>query len=322
MVSGQPGQGSGAASRFAPRAMVAREMTPDGIGWRGAHALGWSTILPCPRVSVGACAGASPHRPDRSRRGAGRRIRTTRGLVRWPRWRRRVWTMRAGAAYSRPHDKPRGGPAARFDHDARRNRRPSNQESSMRRYLDIDLNNRTITSRELHGEEIVRAGRYLIAKTLLELGAATVDPLSPARIRSSSPPVPSRASSFSNANRTSVGCKSPLTGGIKEANGGGSFSYGLGQLKIAGFTLHWRLAELGGHPLQEGRHHRLRRRRAVPGQGQLRGPGPCCTRSTARRSPSRSAAPWASTRACSPASPSATRTAGPRGSPRAAAWAR
>src|SRR5262249_22589149 len=45
-------------------------------------------------------------------------------------------------------------------------------------------------------------------------------------------------SSFSNANRTSVGCKSPLTGGVKEANGGGSFSYGLGQLKIAGFTLH------------------------------------------------------------------------------------
>ena len=107
----------------------------------------------------------------------------------------------------------------------------------MRRYLDIELNNRTVTGRELHGEEIVRAGRYLIAKTLLELGAATVDPLSPANplIFSAGP---FAGSSFSNANRTSVGCKSPLTGGIKEANGGGSFSYGLGQLKIAGFTLH------------------------------------------------------------------------------------
>ncbi|MCB0025896.1 MAG: aldehyde ferredoxin oxidoreductase, partial [Caldilinea sp.] len=29
----------------------------------------------------------------------------------------------------------------------------------------------------------------------------------------------------------------PLTGGIKEANGGGTFSYGLGQLEVAGFTL-------------------------------------------------------------------------------------
>jgi aldehyde:ferredoxin oxidoreductase len=107
----------------------------------------------------------------------------------------------------------------------------------MRRYLDIDLERRTISGRELHGEEIVRAGRYLIAKTLLELGAATVDPLSPANplIFSAGP---FAGSSFSNANRTSVGCKSPLTGGIKEANGGGSFSYGLGQLKIAGFTLH------------------------------------------------------------------------------------
>src|SRR5262247_3703603 len=107
----------------------------------------------------------------------------------------------------------------------------------MRHYYDIDLNGRTITSGEMHGEQIVRAGRYFIAKTLLELGAATVDPLSPANplIFSAGP---FAGSSFSNANRTSVGCKSPLTGGIKEANGGGSFSYGLGQQKIAGFTLH------------------------------------------------------------------------------------
>jgi aldehyde:ferredoxin oxidoreductase len=107
----------------------------------------------------------------------------------------------------------------------------------MRTYYDINLDDRTIGKRELHGEEIVRAGRYFIAKTLLEAGAATVDPLSPENplIFSAGP---FAGTSFSNANRTSVGCKSPLTGGIKEANGGGSFSYGLGQLKIAGFTLH------------------------------------------------------------------------------------
>jgi aldehyde:ferredoxin oxidoreductase len=111
------------------------------------------------------------------------------------------------------------------------------QEHSMRIYYDIHLGDRKIDKRELHGEQIVKAGRYWIAKTLLELGAATVDPLSPANplIFSAGP---FAGSSFSNANRTSVGCKSPLTGGIKEANGGGSFSYGLGQLKVAGFTLH------------------------------------------------------------------------------------
>src|SRR5262245_55338220 len=106
----------------------------------------------------------------------------------------------------------------------------------MRHYYDIDLGSLTITKRELEGEAVVKAGRYFIAKTLLELGAATVDPLSPANplIFSAGP---FAGSSFSNANRTSVGCKSPLTGGIKEANGGGTFSYGLGQQKIAGFTL-------------------------------------------------------------------------------------
>jgi aldehyde:ferredoxin oxidoreductase len=107
----------------------------------------------------------------------------------------------------------------------------------MRKYYDIQLSDRTITARELTGEAIVKAGRNLIARTLLELGAPTVDPLSPQNplIFSAGP---FAGTSFSNANRTSVGCKSPLTGGIKEANGGGSFSYGLGHLKIAGFTLH------------------------------------------------------------------------------------
>jgi aldehyde:ferredoxin oxidoreductase len=106
----------------------------------------------------------------------------------------------------------------------------------MRTYYDINLSSHTITPHELHGEAIVKAGRYLIAKTLVEMGAATVEPLSPANplIFSAGP---FAGSAFSNANRTSVGCKSPLTGGIKEANGGGTFSYGLGQLGISGFTL-------------------------------------------------------------------------------------
>src|SRR5437773_705776 len=107
----------------------------------------------------------------------------------------------------------------------------------MRTYYEVGLNDRTITKRELTGEAIVKAGRYLIAKTLLELDVATVDPLSPRNplIFSAGP---FAGTSWSNANRTSVGCKSPLTGGVKEANGGATFSYGLGQLRIAGLTLH------------------------------------------------------------------------------------
>ncbi|MED5392636.1 MAG: aldehyde ferredoxin oxidoreductase N-terminal domain-containing protein, partial [Pseudomonadota bacterium] len=97
----------------------------------------------------------------------------------------------------------------------------------MREYLHIDLNNRTVDRNELHGEAIARSGRYLIAKTLVDCGAANVDPLSPENplIFSAGP---FAGTNFSNANRLSIGCKSPLTGGIKEANAGGTFGFALG----------------------------------------------------------------------------------------------
>ncbi len=107
----------------------------------------------------------------------------------------------------------------------------------MRKYLHIDLGDRAVESEELQGESNIRAGRYHIAKTLLERGAATVDALS-----ADNPLIfsagPFAGSNFSNANRLSVGCKSPLTGGIKESNSGGTFAFALGQSHIAGLTLH------------------------------------------------------------------------------------
>ena len=107
----------------------------------------------------------------------------------------------------------------------------------MRRYLDIDLTSKTVRSRDLEREAVASAGRHFIAKTLVECGAATVDPLS-----GENPLIfsvgPFAGTNFSNANRTSVGCKSPLTGGVKEANGGGTFGVALGQLEICGLTLH------------------------------------------------------------------------------------
>lgn len=107
----------------------------------------------------------------------------------------------------------------------------------MRTYLHINLNDRSVEKEERSGEDLVKIGRYYIAKTLLDMGAAKVDPMSPGNplIFSAGPLA---GTSFSNANRTSVGCKSPLTGGIKEANGGGTFSYALGQLNLTGLTLY------------------------------------------------------------------------------------
>ena len=106
----------------------------------------------------------------------------------------------------------------------------------MRKYLNIDLEEQTVTSDEIDGEDVIVVGRHLIAKTLLERGVAQIDALSPDNplIFSAGP---FAGSSFSNANRLSVGCKSPLTGGIKEANSGGTFAFAMGQLEISGITL-------------------------------------------------------------------------------------
>jgi aldehyde:ferredoxin oxidoreductase len=107
----------------------------------------------------------------------------------------------------------------------------------MRKYLHLNLNDQSVDTQQLEGEAIVRGGRYLITKTLLARGTATVDPLS-----ADNPLIfsagPFAGTNFSNANRTSVGCKSPLTGGIKESNAGGTFSLALGQLHLAGLTLY------------------------------------------------------------------------------------
>jgi len=117
-------------------------------------------------------------------------------------------------------------------------------EERMRKQLDIQLSSKTISVRELDGMEIAHAGRYLIAKKLLEEGVASVDPMS-----ADNPLIfsagPFAGTNFSNANRLSVGCKSPLTGGIKEANSGGTFAFAMGQLEIVGITFYGALEEWG-----------------------------------------------------------------------------
>ena len=114
--------------------------------------------------------------------------------------------------------------------------------TNMRKHIEIDLSDRSIKTRELHQEDAVKVGRYLIAKTLLAKNAAQVDGLSPDNPLLFSAG-PFAGTTYSNANRTSVGCKSPLTGGIKEANGGGNFAYAMGQLGIAAIDLYGAGAE-------------------------------------------------------------------------------
>lgn len=106
----------------------------------------------------------------------------------------------------------------------------------MRHHLDIQLAEQKVSSREVVGKDLVNCGRHLIADQLLAEGVATVDPLGPENplIFSAGPLA---GTNFSNANRLSVGCKSPLTGGVKEANSGGTFAFNMGQLELSGLCL-------------------------------------------------------------------------------------
>ena len=124
----------------------------------------------------------------------------------------------------------------------------------MRKYITIDLGSKTTASRELSGREIAESGRYLIARMLLDQNIATIDPMSPENplIFSAGP---FAGTNFSNANRLSVGCKSPLTGGIKEANSGGTFGFAMGQLLISGITLQG-ARTLKGNPRNQQLAHR------------------------------------------------------------------
>lgn len=105
-----------------------------------------------------------------------------------------------------------------------------------RRWWTVDLNRRSLAQRPLEPEELLHGGRWRTVRQLLDLGAAGADPLG-----AENPIVlaagPFAGSSYSNANRLSVGSKSPLTGGVKEANSGGTLAFALGQIGVAGLTL-------------------------------------------------------------------------------------
>ncbi len=111
------------------------------------------------------------------------------------------------------------------------------EDSPLRTHFEIHLGEQRLERRAISGDELIGRGRHLIAKTLLDGGVATVDALS-----ADNPLIfsagPLAGTNFSNANRISVGCRSPLTGGIKEANAGGTMAFNLGQLSLSGFTLH------------------------------------------------------------------------------------
>ena len=48
---------------------------------------------------------------------------------------------------------------------------------NMRKFIEIDLHHQQISERQLAGRELAEAGRYLIARMLVERDIAPIDPL-------------------------------------------------------------------------------------------------------------------------------------------------
>lgn len=102
----------------------------------------------------------------------------------------------------------------------------------MRKVLRVDVAAGTAVFEDLPAGLENSGGRALTSTTIAREVDATCDPLGPANKIVFAPGVLA-GTTAPNSSRLSVGCKSPLTGGIKEANSGGQAAARLGRLGIA-----------------------------------------------------------------------------------------
>jgi aldehyde:ferredoxin oxidoreductase len=87
--------------------------------------------------------------------------------------------------------------------------------------IRVNMTDLSVSTQDFPGQWEMLGGRALSARILLTECDPTCDPLGPDNILVLAPGVIS-GSSAPTSGRISVGCKSPLTGGIKEANAGGN----------------------------------------------------------------------------------------------------
>ncbi len=108
--------------------------------------------------------------------------------------------------------------------------------------LRVDMAAKTIRSEEVNPEYQGLGGRGLTSIMVNAEVPPGCDPLGPDNKLVFAPGLLS-GTSLVNTGRLSVGAKSPLTGGIKESNVGGTVAAALGRLGIAAIVLEGRAAE-------------------------------------------------------------------------------
>ena len=89
------------------------------------------------------------------------------------------------------------------------------------RLIRVNMSDQSVELTEFPDDWKLLGGRGLSARILLEECDPTCDPLGPDNVLVLAPGVLA-GSSAPTSGRISVGTKSPLTGGIKEANAGGN----------------------------------------------------------------------------------------------------
>ena len=110
------------------------------------------------------------------------------------------------------------------------------------RILRVDMTNQTTSFEAFPAEWKLLGGRALSAKILLDECDAKCDPLGPDNVLVMAPGVLS-GTSAPTSGRISMGGKSPLTNGIKEANAGGNPGQHLMKLNIRAIVVKGKPAD-------------------------------------------------------------------------------
>lgn len=120
-------------------------------------------------------------------------------------------------------------------------------ESPRRVLVEVDMTSLAVRVAELPGDLARLGGRGLTSALVSRLVPPTSDPLGPDNVVVIAPGLLA-GTKASSSGRLSIGAKSPLTGGIKEANAGGSAARRLARLGIAAVVVRGQAASPGANP--------------------------------------------------------------------------
>jgi len=107
--------------------------------------------------------------------------------------------------------------------------------------LKVDMSEKKVTRQPVPEDKIV-GGRAMVDYLVTEYGLPTAHPLSKESVFVVAPGLLA-GTGAPQSGRLSIGGKSPLTGGIKEANSGGTAAHKLGRLGIRGIMVEGRSGE-------------------------------------------------------------------------------